>query len=946
MRNGISMDGRGLRITYMPALDGVRGLAVAGVLAYHGGLSWARGGFLGVDAFLVLSGYLITTLLLVEGDARDGIDLRAFWMRRARRLLPALFVLIAGVAAYAALLAEPHELSGIRADAFATVAYVANWRQVLAGDSYFEQFGAPSPFLHTWSLAIEEQWYVLWPLALALALRARARPRMLLALCIALALASAALMALLHAPGEDLSRVYYGTDTRAQSLLVGAALAVALSMPAMAAALSRRRHALQGAAIAAAAMLAWAWHDATGSTDILYRGGFLVLALCVAIIIAATIADAGGAVARVLRLAPLRWAGVVSYGVYLYHWPLFLVLTPERTGLDGYALFAVRCAASVSAAAVSHWLIEDPVRRGRIASRVPVRVAVPGAAAAAAAVIVAVMVTTQGATEQGAPTADARAAPPPAARDTTRVLVVGDSVAFTLGRGLERAATGEGLAVWNQGRLGCGLLRGEAVLVDGRWTETSPDCTDWEQRWRAYVDAFQPDVAVVLPGAWDLHDREVGGRRLAFGTPESDAFAASELEAAIDVLSAEGARVMLVTMPPFQQPDLGVAAASPRFDTRRIDAINRIYERVADEHPDTVTLFDLAGSLRLVSARGMADPTLSPDGVHFTDAGADKLARAMLPAIHDAGAARERDEARAPGAAETGGPWTDMLRLVPSTGDSRALTVINDYERFRRSYGITPPPAAAGADDMMAYYRALTFDAAGSRTGLVPAPVTGLAGTPRDLDRPAAELGMPLGHVDQDAWTRGGAFQVLRGRTDDGGSAGAMRTAFAGDSPAGATLADHADFAEMARALERLPVYSALFSADVAPFSVEAASARLTAGATTDEQRRLAVAALSPEHALAPYAAYAAAAGIDGRGAFTAVVLVHGTDAGALKNAGRLAARIEHARSFAAGQPFSDLVEGSTIQADGRIIVVMLRVRAAGYWYALHAVHDTLLVHD
>lgn len=403
---------------------------------------------------------------------------------------------------------------------------------------------------------------------------------------------------------------------------------------------------------------------------------------------------------------------------------------------------------------------------------------------------------------------------------------------------------------------------------------------------------------------------------------------------------------MLVTMPPFQQPDLGIAAASPRFDTKRIDAINRIYARVAEEHPDTVTLFDLAGSLRLVSARGMADRALSPDGVHFTDAGADMLARAMLSAIHDAGAARKRAAARAPGAVETGGQWTEMLRLVPSSDDSRALTVVNDYERFRRSHGITPPPAGARAEDAMAYYRALRFDAAGSRTGLVPAPVTGLADSPPDLGRTTVELGMPLGHVDQDAWTRGGAFQILRARTIVEGSAGATRTALAGDSPAGASLADDADFAEMARALEQLPVYSVLFSADVAPFSVEAASARLMAGATTGEQRRDAGLALSPEHALAPYVAYAAAAGIDVRSAFTAVVLVHTTHAGAMTNGARLAARVENARSFAAGQPFSDFIEGSTIEVEGRVVVATLRVRAAGYWYALHAVHDTLLVHD
>lgn len=149
----------------------------------------------------------------------------------------------------------------------------------------------------------------------------------------------------------------------------------------------------------------------------------------------------------------------------------------------------------------------------------------------------------------------------------------------------------------------------------------------------------------------------------------------------------------------------------------------------------------------------------------------------------------------------------------------------------------------------------------------------------------------------------------------------------------------------MAQALERLPVYSVLFSAGVGPFSVEATSARLMAGATTDEQRRDAAGALSPQHALAPYVAYATAAGIDERGAFIAVVLVHDTHAAALTNGARLAARLEHTRILAAGQPFSDFVEGSTAQVEGRVAVAILRVRAAGYSYALHAVHDTLLVH-
>lgn len=942
------MDGRGVRITYMPALDGVRGLAVAGVMAYHGGTGWARGGFLGVDAFFVLSGYLITTLLLAEREGDGGIDLRAFWLRRARRLLPALFVFLGGVAAYAGFLAQPHELPDIRTDAFATLAYVANWQQVLSGDSYFGQFGAPSPLLHTWSLAIEEQWYAVWPPVLAAALSVRARRSAIFALCAGLALASATLMALLYAPGDDLSRIYYGMDTRAQSLLVGAALAIALRAPGFAEALSRRRHMLQCAAIAAIVLLAWAWHDVTGESAILYRGGFLVLALCVATVIAAIACDEDGPVARVLGLWPLRSLGVISYGAYLYHWPLFLALTPDRTGLDGHALFAIRCGATVAAAAISYWVVEAPIRRGRITSRVPARFAIPSVAAAAAAAVIAVTLATHGgANLPGAePTGDAAAAPL-AAQGTTRVLVVGDSVAFTLGRGLERAAADAGVAVWNQGRLGCGLLRGDAVLVDGRWTEIAPDCTDWGQRWRAYVEAFEPDVAVLLPGAWDLHDREAGGRRLVFGTPEAEAFAISELEAAADVLSSGGARVMLVTMPAFRQPDLALSAASPRFDAGRIDAINGIYARVAARHAGTVVLFDLAGSLRTVSARGMADRALSPDGVHFSDAGADTLARAMLPAIREAGAGRVREPARAAQPVATGGPWTELLRLVPASTDSRALTVMHDYERFRQSRGIDPPAGDATAEELMAYYRALRFDDVGAGTGLVPAPVTGLDEVPPDLRRAAAILGLPLGRVDQDAWTKDAAFQLLLGRASDAPASPSqiastgVRPASTGDSLAGNTV-----FAEMARALERLPVYAVLVSADVAPFSVAAASDRLLAGATTDEQRRDTLAAVSPADALIPYLAYATGAGIDERGPFTAVVLVHDTEVAALSNAARLGARVAGARSFAAGQPFSAFVQGSTVEVDGTVLTAKLRVRAAGYWYAMHAVKDTLLLHE
>src|SRR5689334_20249276 len=211
---------QGTKIRYLPALDGLRAFAVAGVICYHGSLSWAGGGFLGVDAFFVLSGFLITTLLLrewrssthgTEWNAVGRIDLKGFWTRRARRLLPALLLVLAAVAIYAVLVAAPDELHTIRGDGIASLFYVANWRFIFNGQSYFAQFGAPSPLKHFWSLAIEEQFYLLWPLIVYGILRWRnGSVRALATLAAVVATASAVLMFVLYTPGQDPSRVYYG----------------------------------------------------------------------------------------------------------------------------------------------------------------------------------------------------------------------------------------------------------------------------------------------------------------------------------------------------------------------------------------------------------------------------------------------------------------------------------------------------------------------------------------------------------------------------------------------------------------------------------------------------------------------------------------------------------------------------------------------------------------
>src|SRR5215212_10403865 len=210
---------------YMPGLDGLRAVAVLAVIAYHLDLGWAPGGLLGVGVFFTLSGYLITDLLLGQRAVTGSLKLGEFWIRRARRLLPALFLMIAVVVAWVTLF-EPSFLPGLRSDVIAATFYVSNWWNIAREASYFARFGPPPPLEHLWSLAVEEQFYLIWPWLLWLGLRYIPGRYTQAGMTLAGAALSAAAMALIYQPGVDPTRVYEGTDTRAFGLLIGAALAM------------------------------------------------------------------------------------------------------------------------------------------------------------------------------------------------------------------------------------------------------------------------------------------------------------------------------------------------------------------------------------------------------------------------------------------------------------------------------------------------------------------------------------------------------------------------------------------------------------------------------------------------------------------------------------------------------------------------------------------------
>jgi len=348
-------------------LDGVRGVAVLAVLLFHTDVAWARGGYLGVDVFFVLSGFLITSLLLAELDRTERINLRRFWARRATRLLPSLLLLVALGVAFGSFVAPFESAHELRDDAVATLAQVVNWRFVdTIGHSLVGL--ARSPFQHCWSLAIEMQFYLLWPPLLLLVAYRRAhnqRRRNVGLLAGALALASAVAMAALVGPSWHTQRAYYGTDTRAQALLVGAVLAAIIGHrlhgdhPPLSS-LTRVGMSAVGTAAAVGLLLAFVAAPTSGHT--MFEGWYLAIAIAVALVLAQLVIAPASVVPTLLATRPIVALGRISYSLYLWHWPLLIVITQERTGLSGVSLFTARVAASLAAACISYFAIERRFR--------------------------------------------------------------------------------------------------------------------------------------------------------------------------------------------------------------------------------------------------------------------------------------------------------------------------------------------------------------------------------------------------------------------------------------------------------------------------------------------------------------------------------------------------------------------------------------------------------
>jgi peptidoglycan/LPS O-acetylase OafA/YrhL len=636
------------RMPHLPALDGLRGLAVIGVLLFHGGFSWAKGGFLGVSVFFTLSGFLITNLLVREHDGTGTISLREFWSRRFRRLMPAAIAGLFLVCLYGVFVATPEQLQNLRGDLLASLAYVANWRFVASGTSYGDLFTAPSPVQHFWSLAIEEQFYVVYPLLALVALRLGGRR----AFGGVLAVLGVASIAASFALANSVDRTYYGTDTRAFELVAGALLALWWSNPGREdrrAAHTRTSWPIEALGAVALVGTIAAWAVVTQSTERLARGGFALQAVATGAVILA--AAAPGPLRTVLSIRPLRFVGLVSYGLYLYHWPVFLWLDEARVGWDRTPLFLLRMAVTAVLTAISYYAIEQPIRLRRALHGRQVQVALPVSVAALVAVTVAVTwnpppstiayadvsitdlretVTTNTAP---APPVSAGAIEPP-----STVFVLGDS-------GMHDGEPAITAALQAAG------ARTVVDLSGPGFGFTLPEI-NWRERWRDAAARHQPKLSIVMLGGWDYE----------FGTKEPDAYL-KILDEAIGILTASGGKVLWLSMLP--------GGITPE---RSIDAT---FARLPARHPGVVAYTDIEAALRAPDGsypRSIRDEAgrevliRKPDKWHLCPEGAERLTAAVMAALE------AQRWAPAPKAGWEDGTWRSHPRYNDPPGGCRSAT--------------------------------------------------------------------------------------------------------------------------------------------------------------------------------------------------------------------------------------------------------------------------------
>ena len=537
---------------YVPALDGLRALSVVVVIAFHTGQPWLPGGFLGVDVFFVLSGFLITTLLLEEWRAHTTIDVVGFWGRRLRRLMPALLLVVASTLVLAGILGNARGASNGR-DALGSLLYVNNWNQVLDRTDYFDTFLGASPLLHTWSLGIEEQFYLLWPLVLIwLLVRRRLDLPGLGALILALVLVSTGLM-WWHYQAENPTPAYVATDARLATIGVGAAAAVLLQWQGdLVRSWLRRWFARPLPALCLLGLLG-CMAVANQDSGWLFQWGFLVVAVVAALLIVCLVHGPRGTVARLMSTRPATAIGEISYGLYLWHWPVIVLLGAQTLQLTGTRLVLVQLAIMTAAATASYVLVERPIRRRALRRRF-------GVAGERATLSIAFIVVLVGALAvsvggSAAIVANGSERTFSSGSGDTSVFVYGDSVVFGLLRDFESGSQ-PGLSVSGSSKLGCPALP-QTNWVDGAADPPAEDCQEWYDTWQDALLAANADLAVLPASQWSLFDVVVDGDVAPLGSQAWATTMTAQLDSYVDAMAEASPHVVLVNQPCYRVFDDG-----------------------------------------------------------------------------------------------------------------------------------------------------------------------------------------------------------------------------------------------------------------------------------------------------------------------------------------------------------------------------------------------------
>jgi peptidoglycan/LPS O-acetylase OafA/YrhL len=655
------------RFGHQPGLDGLRGLSVIAVICYHAGFGWMRGGWIGVEVFFVVSGFLITTLLLEERTSHGRVSVPRFWMRRARRLLPALAVVLVVVGVWALIAGSDQQLSQLRRDYPWAVFYAGNWGQIVGGVPYYAT--DPPLLRHLWSLGIEEQFYLVWPLVFVAIAGSRLRRVQRARLVGALALVPVIVMFWLHVAGPgpigDFDRInflYLSTFTRAGGLLAGAAAAFVWRPWTSSSAGRgnwRRRVLLDSAGAVAVSALVCMAVVGELTAGYVYEWLLPLVSLCALATVMVVVHPAAVGMRAMFGWRPLAAVGERSYGLYLWHWPIFVFLGVRH---GSPARFVLALAITAICSELCYRYVERPARRGALGvwwrTAGPARVRVLAATGVAIAVLVGLIAAvrpydraaggeatfeppavTRPATPVSKPTHGTRAVAPTTTAPVAlprRVAIVGDSQAHSLAANVP-AGLDATLSITDGSVVGCSVYDSGTIHSSRDGFATSfTMCDGWQDEWADAVRESDADIALVVLGAWDVFDLEtVDGEVLTFGTPEWDAHFRAGLQEGIDAVTGAGAKAALLEVPCMRPQDVegaGVPALPERGDDTRVAHVNQVLRAVVAANARTTTFVE--GPDEWCDDEAVAnDLNLRWDGVHVYQPGAALIYETIAPAL-------------------------------------------------------------------------------------------------------------------------------------------------------------------------------------------------------------------------------------------------------------------------------------------------------------------------